>query len=37
MDESLHTGLTLMGLIGAILLLGWLWNREDKRDAGGRR
>lgn len=32
MDETLRTGLALMGLIGGILILAWAWKREDDRD-----
>jgi hypothetical protein len=35
MDETLHTGLTLAALIGAILFLAWAWTREDRRDERG--
>lgn len=32
MDETLKTGLTLLGLIASLLFLRWAWDREDKRD-----
>ena len=31
MDESLHTGLWMLGAFVVALVLGRLWNREDRR------